>query len=208
MRLMRVATTLPYVVTDPEWRWGEPWGDQLEVAGYMPEWEARAIIEACAELHASGVVPPHPAGTELSDGESREEKVQDFALMLVTDLIAYHGEEIATAHDQGNLHEVGRIVEEYRVAFRDRVEPRLHHIFEKAIENLDKQARGEQYLRWLEDEDAASKVARRWALSIRRAPPDEREPMKARARRWLTIWIAKDLFEKIWAMEFARDEVQ
>jgi hypothetical protein len=192
-----VASSVDEAVSNPVWQWSEPWGDRPEQAGYMPEEEARLLIETCAEMLAQGTSPP-PSPDAVMDGTAQGKPPEEvfarrMARAMVADLLLYHAGEIADAS--------ARVEAEYRQEFQKRVDPRFHEVFEDALAHLDEIPRGEQVARWLVDEASARSVGKRWALAIRRAPQAERSEMLTRAKRWLAAWSASPEIERVWRRE-------
>ncbi len=245
-----VASTVDEAVTNPTWEWNEPWGDRPEQAGYMPEAEARAIIESCADMLAAGMSPPPSpdnvldsagasdsatagagasdsatAGAGASPGDSATASPGDsagaspgrafpeatfarrLARAMTADLILYHRDELADAAAHGDTGARERVLREYRDEFRKRVAPRFHGVFDDGLKDLDRQARGEQYIRWLVDAAGARAVGRRWAAALRRLPASDRPEALARGKRWMSVWTGgrADL-DRVWMQELAAVE--
>jgi hypothetical protein len=166
----------------------------------MPEWEARVHVEACAEMLAAGVPPPRPPGPEEGLG-GEAGRAWRLARLLLLDLTVYGEGDLAEAAERGDVAARDRVVDEYRCAFRSRVDARLHHVFESELEHLDARLRGEQYECWLLDEASARSVGRRWAAALRRAPAGERPAALARAKRWLAVWSLDGAPRRAWERE-------
>jgi hypothetical protein len=200
-----VASSVDEATSNPVWEWREPWGDRPEQAGYMPEEEARLLIETCAEMLAQGTSPP-PSPEAVMDGTAQGRPPEEvfarrMARAMLADLLLYHAGEIADAAAHGDQAMKARVEAEYRQEFQKRVDPRFHPVFEDALAHLDDIRRGEQVARWLVDEASAHSVGKRWALAIRRAPRAGRSEMLTRAKRWLAAWSASPEIERVWRRE-------
>jgi len=78
-------------------------------------------------------------------------------------------------------------IEEGRVTFRQRTEPRLHVIYEDQLVLLDACAKKEVvHERWLFDVASARSVGRRWAFLAAQVGPSRRSAVVAEGTRWLT----------------------